>query len=110
MKRAGIILLVLGLVGFVLASSQRAGYDTVEGGIKSVFSSEERSKKEGWETARWVSADSKAELDRFIEAYRAAMAEDRDGAPVFLARNAWDLNYVRERNPDIRFAETRERH
>jgi hypothetical protein len=42
-------------VGFVLASSQRAGYDTVEGGIKSVFSSEERSKKEGWETARWVS-------------------------------------------------------
>jgi hypothetical protein len=55
MKRAGIILLVLGLVGFVLASSQRAGYDTVEGGIKQVFSSEERSKKEGWETARWVS-------------------------------------------------------
>ena len=50
MKRIGIILLVLGLVGFVLASSQRAGYDTVEGGIKSVFSSEERSKKEGWET------------------------------------------------------------
>ena len=55
MKRIGIILLVLGLVGFVLASSQRAGSDTVEGGIKSVFSSEERSKKEGWETARWVS-------------------------------------------------------
>jgi hypothetical protein len=55
MKRAGIILLVLGLVGFVLASSQRAGFDTVEGGIKQVFSSEERSKKEGWEIARWVS-------------------------------------------------------
>jgi hypothetical protein len=55
MKRAGIILLVLGLAGFVLASSQRAGFDTVEGGIKQVFSSEERSKKEGWETARWVS-------------------------------------------------------
>jgi hypothetical protein len=55
MKKAGIVLLVLGLVGFVLATSQRAGFDTVEGGIKSVFSSEERSKKEGWETARWVS-------------------------------------------------------
>ncbi len=55
MKRAGIILLVLGLVGFVLASSQRAGYDTVEGGLKQVFSSSERSKKTGWETARWVS-------------------------------------------------------
>ncbi len=54
MKRIGIVLLVVGLAGFVLASSQRAGYDTVEGGIKSVFSSSERSKKEGWETARWV--------------------------------------------------------
>jgi hypothetical protein len=54
MKRIGIILLVLGLAGFVLATSQRAGFDTVEGGIKSVFSSEERSKKEGWETGRWV--------------------------------------------------------
>jgi hypothetical protein len=56
MKRIGIALLVLGLVGFVLASSQRAGYDSVEGGIKQVFSSSERSKKEGWETVRWVAA------------------------------------------------------
>lgn len=56
MKRIGIALLGLGLVGFVLASSQRAGYDSVEGGIKQVFSSSERSKKEGWETARWVAA------------------------------------------------------
>jgi len=56
MKRIGIALLVLGLVGFVLASSQRAGYDSVEGGIKQVFSSSERSKKEGWETARWAAA------------------------------------------------------
>jgi hypothetical protein len=55
MRRIGIALLVLGLVGFVLASGKRAGYDSVEGGLKSAFSSEERSKKEGWETARWVS-------------------------------------------------------
>lgn len=55
MRRIGIILLVLGLVGFVLASSQRSGYDSVEGALKSTFSSQERSKKEGWEVARWVS-------------------------------------------------------
>lgn len=63
-----------------------------------------------FETARWVSADSKADLDRFMEAQRAAMAEDRDGAPVYLARNAWELNTIRERFPAVRFAETRERH
>jgi peptide chain release factor 3 len=62
-----------------------------------------------FETARWVSAD-KAVLDRFIEGQRSAMAEDRDGAPVFLARNAWELNYVRDKNPDVKFAETHERH
>jgi hypothetical protein len=54
MKRIGIALLVIGLAGFVWASSQRSGYDSVEGAVKSTFSSNERSKKEGFETARWV--------------------------------------------------------
>jgi hypothetical protein len=49
------ILLVLGIVGFLIASSRRAGYDSVEGALKSTFSSTEKSKKEGWETARWLS-------------------------------------------------------
>ncbi len=56
MKRIGIALLVIGLAGFVLGSSQRGGYDSVEGAIKTTFSSEERSKKEGWEVMRWVGA------------------------------------------------------
>jgi hypothetical protein len=55
MRKIGIILLILGAVGFLIASSQRGGYDSVEGALKTTFSSEERSKKEGWETARWLS-------------------------------------------------------
>jgi hypothetical protein len=55
MRKVGIILLILGAVGFLIASSQRGGYDSVEGALKTTFSSEERSKKEGWETARWLS-------------------------------------------------------
>ncbi len=55
MRRIGLILLVLGIVGFLLASSRRAGYDTVEGAIKTTFSSEQRSNKQTWETARWLS-------------------------------------------------------
>jgi hypothetical protein len=54
MRRIGIALLVLGLGLFVLASSQRGGYDTVEGALKTTFSSEERSKKDAWEIGRWV--------------------------------------------------------
>ena len=63
-----------------------------------------------FETARWISADSKADLDRFMEAQRSAMAAARDGPPVYMARNAWELNTIRERFPAVRFAETRERH
>ena len=48
MKRIGIALLVIGLVAFVVASSKRGGYDSVEGALKSTFSSSERSKKDTW--------------------------------------------------------------
>ncbi len=54
MRRIGILLLVVGLVGFVIASSQRGSYDSVEGSIKAVFSSNERAKKDAWETGRWI--------------------------------------------------------
>ena len=63
-----------------------------------------------WETARWISADDEAKLKAFIEEKRSAIAEDRDGAPVFMAKDGWELNYVQQRNPDIRFTATKERH
>lgn len=56
MRKIGVILLILGLAGFLVATSQRSGYDSVEGALKSTFSSSERSKKDFWETARWVLA------------------------------------------------------
>ena len=55
MRRLGIVVLVVGLAGFVLATGQRRGYDTIEGTIKSAVSSEERSKRDTWETLRWIS-------------------------------------------------------
>ena len=61
-----------------------------------------------YETARWVSGGA-APVKRFIERHRASMAEDRDGAPVFLARNMWELNRTIEEWPDLGFRATRER-
>jgi len=62
-----------------------------------------------YDTARWVSgADS--DLEKLISTYRNQMATDRDGAPVFLAKSAWELGYVAEKFKAIRFAKTRERH
>ena len=62
-----------------------------------------------YETARWVSADDPAVLDKFMGAIRSAMSTDRDGAPVFLARNYWELNHQLQNNPDVRFSKVKER-
>jgi len=63
-----------------------------------------------WDTARWIASEDPKALDQFIGEHRAAMAEDRDGQPVFMAKDAWELNYVSGRFPNIRFASTKERH
>jgi len=54
MRRLGVIVLVLGLAGFIVASSKRGSYDSVEGALKTTFSQQEKGKKDFWETARWV--------------------------------------------------------
>ena len=63
-----------------------------------------------WDTARWISSDDPKALDQFMGEHRSALAEDRDGQPVFMAKDAWELNYVSGRFPNIRFASTKERH
>ncbi|MBN8848711.1 MULTISPECIES: peptide chain release factor 3 [unclassified Sphingomonas] len=62
-----------------------------------------------FDTARWVSSDDAAALKDFADLNRTAMAKDRDGNPVFLAKSAWEVNYVADRYPRVKFAATRER-
>jgi peptide chain release factor 3 len=62
-----------------------------------------------FDSARWL-AGSEAEIAKFAAAHRGGMAADRDGAPVFLAKSAWEIGYVAERFTDVKFLKTRERH
>jgi peptide chain release factor 3 len=62
-----------------------------------------------YEAARWLDGD-RAELDRFRSRNGNALAEDHDGVPVFMARNAWDLRTTIEEWPEVRFSATREQH
>jgi peptide chain release factor 3 len=61
-----------------------------------------------YDTARWLSGDN-GKLNEFAGFNRSAMAKDRDGNPVFLARSAWDVGYQAERHPELSFSATRER-
>lgn len=59
-------------------------------------------------TARWVVGDDHRKVKEFIDNNRGEIAEDHDGAPVFLARNAWRLNNAEETYPDVRFIKTKD--
>ncbi len=61
-----------------------------------------------WDTARWI-AGSPEDLKNFASFHRAGLATDRDGAPVFLAKDSWELNYVSDRYAGIAFSATKER-
>jgi peptide chain release factor 3 len=74
-----------------------------EYGVKAHFESAP------YDTARWVSADDPAKLKQFTDRNRSAIAEDRDGASVYMARNFWDLGRIQQDWPDIAFSATRER-
>ncbi len=75
--------------------------------IKSEYELGVRFEPAPYETARWVEGDP-AEVKRFLEANRAALAEDHDQAPVFLARNAWELNTTLREWPALTFSAARE--
>jgi peptide chain release factor 3 len=58
--------------------------------------------------ARWIAGD-KADLEDFMSKHRSQMAVDIDEQPVFLAKTAWETNYVSERYPKVRFERSKER-
>ncbi|MFM2444040.1 MAG: hypothetical protein RJB09_1226, partial [Pseudomonadota bacterium] len=61
-----------------------------------------------FELCRWVSADDVVELDRFRRAFSSSIAEDLDGAPVFLAASPWALRYEEEKWPKIIFSDIKD--
>ncbi|MBL8771475.1 MAG: peptide chain release factor 3 [Phenylobacterium sp.] len=58
--------------------------------------------------ARWIVGDE-ADLEDFAGKHRGAMASDIDAQPVFLAKSAWEVGYVGERFPKVRFERSKER-
>lgn len=94
--------LVIGAVGAlqfdVLNERMKAEYD-----LEVVF------EQAPYQAARWVSADERADLEAFVTKTASQMAEDVDGAPVYLGKSAWEIGYVQEKNPKIRFSDTKER-
>ncbi len=75
--------------------------------LKSEYDLAVRLEPAPFETARWVQGEA-PEIKRFVDAVPSALAEDRDGAPVFLARSRWDLDRTQQDWPKLAFTATRE--
>ncbi len=57
------------------------------------------------DTVRWISAENRADLDKFIERNRLQIARDLDGDPVFMAQSSFTLNWIEERSPEVKFTD-----
>ena len=62
-----------------------------------------------YNVARWIHCDDDAVLAAFLDKNKSASGTDLDDAPVYLAKNAWDVGYAQEKHPDIHFTATKER-
>ncbi len=57
---------------------------------------------------RWVTSDDPLKLKSFVDSHGSSIADDLDGAPVFMSSSAFQLNYDAERNPDIKFSDVKD--
>jgi len=69
----------------------------------------------GWDQsefqlARWIKASDRKVLEKLMASHRLAIAEDLDGDQVFLARNAFNLDYTAEKNEGISFSDIKDIH
>jgi peptide chain release factor 3 len=61
-----------------------------------------------YQVARWPQGDFDPDIFRFSET--AKVVEDRDGRPVVLFKSLWNLDWVRQKYPDLELAETADMH
>jgi peptide chain release factor 3 len=82
--------------------------DVLTARLAAEYGLETRLEAAPFEAARWLDSADRAALAEFLVRHKNSAAEDHDGVPVFLARNAWDLRTTIEEFPALAFSDTRE--
>ncbi len=84
-------------------------FDVLEERVRTEYGLDVMFEPSPYQAARWVSAETRADLEAFVEKMKLQMSEDIDGAPVFLGKSDWEIGYIAERHPKVRFATAKER-
>ncbi|MES1202495.1 MAG: peptide chain release factor 3 [Pseudomonadota bacterium] len=83
-------------------------FEVLEERLKAEYQIEGMFEPSPYQAARWISG-TREDVEAFVDKNKAQSAEDIDGAPVFLGKSAWEIGYVQEKNPNVRFTATKER-
>ena len=83
--------------------------DVIEARLKAEYGVDASLEVCGYDTVRWLGGDDEAAIKAFVSKNQGAMAQDRYGSHVFMARSQWDANYAEEKHSDVKFLKTRER-
>ncbi|PCI01667.1 MAG: hypothetical protein COB76_00770 [Alphaproteobacteria bacterium] len=93
--------------GWVVGVVGPLQFDVLKDRIRTEYNCPVRFEETELYTARWVSCDDDRKLKGFLDNNRTITALDHDQDPVFLARNAWHLQDVQDKYPDIEFMATK---
>ncbi len=57
------------------------------------------------DAVRWITSKDPVALKRFLESNRSYIATDLDENYVFMPASIFNLNYAKQKNPDVEFLE-----
>ncbi len=83
-------------------------FEVVQHRLKSEYDADIRLEGSQYTGARWITADSSAELKVFVEAYPQRMARDAADTLAYLCTSPYDIRLAQERFPNIHFHPLRE--
>jgi peptide chain release factor 3 len=83
-------------------------FDVVQHRLKGEYDADIRLEGCQYTGARWITANSPAELKTFCDAYVLRMAHDAAGTLAFLCTSPYDVRLAQERFPDVKFHPLRE--
>jgi peptide chain release factor 3 len=83
-------------------------FEVVQHRLKGEYDADIRLENSQYTGARWITADTPAELKTFVEAYPMRMARDAADTLAFLCTSPYDVRLAQERFPKIHFHPLRE--
>jgi peptide chain release factor 3 len=83
-------------------------FEVVQHRLKGEYDADVRLESSQYTGARWITADSPAELKEFVYAYPQRMARDAADTLAYLCTSPYDVRLAQERFPKIHFHPLRE--